>query len=136
MLLGIEIAELQNPGLHRLDGEAVAAPGYGQAIGALREAGDHEHAVPVGENPCVGGRFQAADRDRILERLASPGLDKIAGFPVLDIDSIDGKRFHIEDGWVAVRFSGTEPLLRVYAEAQTPDMVNKLLDGTMEFLGV
>ena len=51
-------------------------------------------------------------------------------------EGIDGKRFHIEDGWLAVRFSGTEPLLRIYAEAATSEMVNRLLDWTMEYLGV
>jgi phosphomannomutase len=56
--------------------------------------------------------------------------------PVLDTDAIDGRRFHIEDGWLAVRFSGTEPLLRIYAEAATPEMVAKLLDGAMAYLKV
>jgi len=80
--------------------------------------------------------FQAADRERILETLERPGLTEIGGVPILDTDTIDGRRFHMEDGWLAVRFSGTEPLLRVYAEAATPEMVTKLLDGAMEYLGV
>jgi phosphomannomutase len=66
----------------------------------------------------------------------APGLTEIAGVPVLDTDTIDGRRFHIEDGWLAVRFSGTEPLLRIYAEAATPEMVAKLLDGAMAYLKV
>ena len=80
--------------------------------------------------------FQAADRERILEALNRPGLTEIGGVPILNTDTVDGRRFHIEDGWLAVRFSGTEPLLRVYAEAATPEMVTKLLDGAMEYLGV
>ncbi|MCH8799790.1 MAG: phosphoglucomutase/phosphomannomutase family protein [Chloroflexi bacterium] len=80
--------------------------------------------------------FQQADRERILERLNSSELTEIAGVPILDSDTIDGRRFHIEDGWLAVRFSGTEPLLRIYAEAATPEMVTRLLDGAMEYLGV
>ncbi|MCI0849046.1 MAG: phosphoglucomutase/phosphomannomutase family protein, partial [Chloroflexi bacterium] len=80
--------------------------------------------------------FQQSDRERILERLNSSGLTEIAGVPILDSDTIDGRRFHIEDGWLAVRFSGTEPLLRIYAEAATPEMVTRLLDGAMEYLGV
>ncbi len=80
--------------------------------------------------------FQPADRERILQKLNNPGLTEIAGVEILDSDSIDGRRFHVDDGWLAVRFSGTEPLLRIYAEAATPDMVNRLLDGAMEYLEV
>jgi phosphomannomutase len=64
------------------------------------------------------------------------GLTEIAGVPILDSDTIDGRRFHIEDGWLAVRFSGTEPLLRIYAEAANPEMVTRLLDGAMAYLEV
>lgn len=80
--------------------------------------------------------FQASDRERILDKLNSSGLTEIAGVPIVDTDSIDGKRFHVDDGWLAVRFSGTEPLLRIYAEAANPEMVTLLLDGAMEYLGV
>ena len=80
--------------------------------------------------------FQASDRDRILEMVNSPGLTEVAGIPVLDSDTIDGKRFHVDDGWLAVRFSGTEPLLRIYAEAANPELVTKLLDGAVSYLRV
>ncbi len=80
--------------------------------------------------------FQPADRERILQKLNNPGLTEIAGVTILDSDSIDGRRFHVADGWLAVRFSGTEPLLRIYAEAATPEMVDKLLDGAMAYLEV
>ena len=43
-------------------------------------------------------------------------------------DSIDGYRFILEDGsWVTIRFSGTEPLLRIYAEGKSADRVDTLL---------
>jgi phosphomannomutase len=80
--------------------------------------------------------YQPADRERILQKLNNPDLAEIAGVPILDSDSIDGRRFHVDDGWLAVRFSGTEPLLRIYAEAATPELVNRLLDGAMQYLGV
>jgi phosphomannomutase len=80
--------------------------------------------------------FQASDRDRILEMVNGPGLTEVAGIPVLDSDTIDGKRFHVDDGWLAVRFSGTEPLLRIYAEAANPELVTKLLDGAVTYLRV
>ena len=43
-------------------------------------------------------------------------------------DSIDGYRFILDDGsWVTIRFSGTEPLLRIYAEGKSADRVDTLL---------
>ena len=80
--------------------------------------------------------FKATDQERILEMVSAPGLAEIGGVPILDTDTIDGRRFHVEGGWLAVRFSGTEPLLRIYAEAATPELVTALLEGAMEYLGV
>ena len=80
--------------------------------------------------------FKATDRERILEMVSAPGLAEIGGVPILDTDTIDGRRFHVEGGWLAVRFSGTEPLLRIYAEAATPELVTALLEGAMEYLEV
>lgn len=56
--------------------------------------------------------------------------DEIAGKRVLDVDRRDGVKLLLEgDAWVMMRPSGTEPLVRVYAEAATTDEVNDLLDA-------
>jgi phosphomannomutase len=57
---------------------------------------------------------------------------RIAGFPVERIDTKDGFKLFVENGWVLVRASGTEPLIRFYAEAETPEKVEKLLKAAME----
>ena len=80
--------------------------------------------------------FEAADRERIRQQVNNPGLDRLGEFPVLSWDSIDGRRLRFDDGWLAVRFSGTEPLLRIYAEAGSPERVTALLDAATEYLGV
>lgn len=80
--------------------------------------------------------FDAADRERIRELVNDPGLQSLGGFMVAGSDSIDGRRLRFDDGWLAVRFSGTEPLLRVYAEAGSPELVGRLLDAAVEYLGV
>lgn len=80
--------------------------------------------------------FAAAERDRINQRVNDPGLESLGAFQVTASDSIDGRRLHFEDGWLGVRFSGTEPLLRIYAEASSPERVNGLLDAAQEYLGV
>jgi phosphomannomutase/phosphoglucomutase len=47
---------------------------------------------------------------------------------VIDISTKDGYKFFIENGWLLIRPSGTEPLIRFYAEADSMSKVNELLD--------
>jgi len=55
----------------------------------------------------------------------------LAGQRVVRTDALstnDGFKFWVEDGsWLLVRFSGTEPLVRVYAEATTAELRDRLL---------
>ena len=71
-------------------------------------------------------------KDRLLRELREKAPSSIAGQPVvrsLALDTNDGFKFWTPDGsWLLVRFSGTEPLVRVYAEAQTPDERDAMLD--------
>jgi alpha-D-glucose phosphate-specific phosphoglucomutase len=53
---------------------------------------------------------------------------EIGGEKVSSISTIDGVKYLIADGsWLLIRPSGTEPVLRVYAEGRTPQMVQDLL---------
>lgn len=55
--------------------------------------------------------------------------ENIIGKKVIGTDRRDGVKFSLEgDAWVMMRPSGTEPLVRIYAEAETTDEVNALLD--------
>ncbi|MDE2899472.1 MAG: phosphoglucomutase/phosphomannomutase family protein, partial [Chloroflexota bacterium] len=61
----------------------------------------------------------------------------LAGAPVVAVDTVDGIRYRLEGGeWAVVRFSGTEPLLRIYAEAPSTDRVRQLLEATRALTGV
>jgi phosphomannomutase len=57
---------------------------------------------------------------------------QIAGLPVQRIETKDGFKLFVENGWVLVRASGTEPLIRFYAEAETPEKVEILLKAARE----
>ena len=63
-------------------------------------------------------------------------MDSIAGVKVSRIDRSDGFRFFLADGsWLLIRFSGTEPLVRLYAEAESPERVQELLGGGGKLTG-
>ncbi len=53
---------------------------------------------------------------------------KLGKHEVERIDDTDGYKFFVKDGWLLIRPSGTEPLLRFYAEARSLRMVNNLLE--------
>ena len=81
--------------------------------------------------------FPPEDRDGLLSKLGSAELEEVGGIPVISTDSIDGRRFVFpSDAWLLARFSGTEPLLRIYAEAESPEQVEILLNGARSFLGI
>ena len=73
-------------------------------------------------------RFSAEARSAIEEqvRIWVPG--SIDGAAVLRRNEADGFKYYLDDeSWLLIRFSGTEPLLRVYTETTTVDRVDELL---------
>ena len=76
-------------------------------------------------------------RQTIINRLASGSVDTIAGTKVTGIDTADGFRFLLSDeSWLLIRFSGTEPLVRLYAEGESLEKVRKLLGEGRRLIGV
>jgi phosphomannomutase len=67
-------------------------------------------------------------KDRMSRFLIECAPAEIGGAKVGDINQIDGVKYLIADGsWLLIRPSGTEPVLRVYAEGRTPEMVQALM---------
>jgi len=80
--------------------------------------------------------IQPDRRQGLNTRIAQQTAESIAGIKVVRLDTRDGYRYVLSDGsWLLVRFSGTEPLIRIYAEAHTPEQVQKLLDSGKKMLG-
>jgi phosphomannomutase len=68
-------------------------------------------------------------RGRLLQQLQTHPLQEIAGIPVIDCQAIDGYKFRLADkSWLMIRFSGTEPVLRLYCEASTLEQVHLTLN--------
>ncbi|GAB4473325.1 MAG: phosphoglucomutase/phosphomannomutase family protein [Anaerolineales bacterium] len=61
----------------------------------------------------------------------------IGGLRVIGLDTTDGFKFSLEDGgWLLIRFSGTEPIIRVYTETTYADRVDQILQDGMKIAGV
>jgi phosphoglucomutase len=91
---------------------------YGERVGGQR-------SVPL--NP---------ERERSLRRLIKNPPSKLAGRYVVEATTIDGVKFDFsDDDWLLLRFSGTEPLVRCYAEAGSKKDMRLLIKTGLEKLG-
>ena len=76
-------------------------------------------------------------RQTIIDRLSSSSIDTIADTRVTRMDATDGFRFFLADeSWLLLRFSGTEPLVRLYAESESMEKVRTLLNEGKGLIGV
>lgn len=61
----------------------------------------------------------------------------IGGVKVVNLDTTDGFKFNLEDGgWLLIRFSGTEPIMRVYCETTHQERVKAILDDGLRVAGL
>ncbi|HHE73434.1 MAG TPA: glucosamine-1-phosphate N-acetyltransferase [Chloroflexi bacterium] len=62
---------------------------------------------------------------------------RLGPYTVQRVSQMDGVKFYLEDdAWVLLRFSGTEPILRIFAEAESEDKAQALIDALLELLGL
>ena len=60
---------------------------------------------------------------------------EISGYKITDVSKLDGIKVRIMDNyWILFRFSGTEPLLRLYCEAFSEDILKSTLDWGRKFI--
>jgi phosphomannomutase len=82
-------------------------------------------------------KFPAEKRNSIIKRMESKQPKDIAGIKIVKSDRVDGFRYILADNsWLLIRFSGTEPVLRVYAEANDTEKVKRILAAGRELTGV
>ncbi len=107
----------------------------GKPIGQLM---DELHAQ-YGElfNSETDYRFSFEDKDRIQKILFEDKETPEFHLEVDHVSYMDGLKVYFTDGsWVSARFSGTEPLIRVFSEANTENDVQKLVTTLETFLGI
>jgi alpha-D-glucose phosphate-specific phosphoglucomutase len=82
-------------------------------------------------------KFPGAKRQAIINHIKDNPPNSIDNVQVLKVDTTDGFRFVLADNtWLLIRFSGTEPLLRIYTETDSPARAERLLKLGKEIAGV
>jgi phosphomannomutase len=86
----------------------------------------------------VDTRFPGEKRPEAKARLDAARPDALAGLPVADVVTLDGYKYVLADnkGWLLVRFSGTEAIIRVYCETTDESKVQPLLDEGLRLAGL
>ena len=73
-------------------------------------------------------------RVEVPRRLEAQPLTHVGPYPVVSVSHLDGTKILLEnDNWALLRFSGTEPVLRMFVEADTPEKAAELLEWLQGF---
>jgi len=76
-------------------------------------------------------------REKIKAKLAAAKPEKIGGMKVVNKNMTDGYKFELEDGgWLLIRMSGTEPLMRTYTETTKKRLVKPILQDGLKLAGL
>ncbi len=85
----------------------------------------------------IDRRFPAERRDATRARIENADPETIGGLEVTGLDTTDGFKFKLADGgWLLIRFSGTEPVIRVYTETTHGDRVQAILEDGLRIAGL
>jgi phosphomannomutase len=91
-----------------------------------KEFGPHHYAR-------IDAPFPLEKRPMLMEFCKNNPPQKLAASRVLDVKSYDGVKFIAQNGsWLMLRGSGTEPILRIYAEADSPKAAEALVQFGMK----
>lgn len=75
-------------------------------------------------------------KESFMRELEENGLSSVAGVSIDRVEDIDGLKFRSDAGpWVMIRPSGTEPVLRVYSEADSFENAKALVDDVAAMVG-
>jgi phosphomannomutase len=77
----------------------------------------------------IDAHFEREQMPELRQVLPTLTLQHLLDVPVVQRDDMDGIKHVLEDGsWLLLRASGTEPVVRIYAEAQTPERARHLAE--------
>lgn len=81
--------------------------------------------------------FDQSRRAEILARVDGAQPATVGGLPLVRVNKTDGFKFELEGGsWLLIRFSGTEPIIRVYCETTEQSYVSSILSDGLKIAGL
>jgi alpha-D-glucose phosphate-specific phosphoglucomutase len=81
--------------------------------------------------------FPEDQRQKVIKRISDSLPQSINGVRVAKVNTTDGFHLTLADtSWLLIRFSGTEPVLRIYAESDSVERVERLLELGKKLAGV
>ena len=99
---------------------------HGKHLGELvkmlhREFGEHHYGrVDLG--------VKSSQKEKAIRHFANGKFDRLLEWPITRREDLDGVKVYLGDiGWVMVRVSGTEPMLRIYSETTSPETTRRVL---------
>jgi len=93
-----------------------------------REFGEHHYGR-------VDLVLKAGQKEKALDYFSGGALNRVLDWPVVRRENLDGIKVYLGDiGWVMVRASGTERMLRVYSETIRPDTTQRVLDEVVKIV--
>lgn len=118
-------------GLYMLDFMVRTGKKPTELLAMLFEKVGGEYFYDRVDSPFTGDR---ATREKMILD-AKP--ETLGGLKVTDLITVDGFQFRMEDGgWMLIRFSGTEPIMRVYCETRHGDKVQAILQDGLKVAGI
>jgi phosphomannomutase len=77
------------------------------------------------------------ERQKRVEKILNSMPETLGGLKVTGLERKDGFKYNLEDGgWMLIRFSGTEPIIRVYTETTHSDKVQAILQDGLKVAGL
>ncbi len=108
----------------------------GQLVAAL-QSGDGPHYYARRDLRVPNDVKNAA-----IARAAADDMKALGRYKILRKANLDGIKFYLDtpirdhgaEAWILLRSSGTEPLMRIYAEASSPELVQEMLEEAVAFV--
>jgi phosphoglucomutase len=106
---------------------------HGASLGEMLEELFRKDGALYSER--VGIKLTPDVKSRLQKRLSSDPPDSIGGRRVAEVNRMDGVKYIFDDGsWILLRMSGTEPIVRCYAETSTKKDLEVLIETGSKFV--
>ncbi len=103
--------------------------GLGELVRELQaEFGEHHYGR-------LDLELKPGQKERAIEHFSNSRLMRYLDWPIERREEMDGIKLYFDQiGWLLIRASGTEPMLRLYSETPKPELTRRLLDETAHFV--